>query len=79
MKPLHHGSGCFIPITVAQCPECGGELVARSLQWDAATGAPHAAAIDFHCCDDPDLNHAYHQDKWQPVRDKIAAWCEAIT
>lgn len=79
MKPLHHGSGCFIPVTVAQCPECKGELMARSMQWDKATGAPHAAAIEIDCIEDLGYRHAYPQIKWQPVRDRIADWCGAIT
>lgn len=79
MKPLWHGSGCYIPTTVAVCPECGGELYAKSLSWWAETGQPSANSIDIHCREDPDLNHRWHQSDWQPVRDAIAKWSGATT
>jgi NMD protein affecting ribosome stability and mRNA decay len=78
MKPLHHGSGCFIPTTVAVCPECGGELYAKSNQWVEATGQPIACDIDIHCHDDEHLTHRYWQSHWQPVIDAIRKWCGAI-
>jgi len=78
MKPLHHGSGCFIPITVATCPECGGELYAMTINWEEATGRPFASAIGVYCRDDNDLKHNLSQGEWKPVLDKIAAWCGAI-
>ncbi len=79
MRPLYHGSGCYVPLEVAKCPECGAELTARSMQWNAATGEPHGEYIDICCTADPDLNHHYHQDRWQPVRDAIVRWCRAYT
>lgn len=76
-KPLWFGVGCFIPREVAVCPECGGELTARSMQWDEQTGQPDASAIDVICAGDPDVNHRWWQSTWQPVNDCIAKWCDA--
>ena len=78
MSALHHGSGCYIPKGVAVCPECGGELHARSMSWEQATGRPIAADIEIGCVADPDLNHRFWQSDWQPVRDAIAKWVKAI-
>lgn len=79
-KPCWGGSGCYVPGSVAVCPECGGELTARSMQWDAATGQPDATAIDIDCVDylSHQHAHAWHQSQWQPVRDAIAKWCAAF-
>ncbi len=78
-KALWNGTGCYIPKTVAVCPECGGELTARSMQWDAETGRPDAAAIDIECLDylSHMSGHRWHQSDWQPIRDTIAKWCDA--
>lgn len=85
MKPLDFGKGCYVPVEIARCPECGSDLMARSLQWDAETGVPDAVAIDIECTkdltseDDSAVGHAWRQRDWQPVRDKIAAWSGAAT
>jgi hypothetical protein len=52
VRPLYFGGGCHIPKRIALCPECLGELTARSLQWDAGTGEPDAAAIEITCAFD---------------------------
>lgn len=81
MKPLWNGSGCYIPREVATCPECDSELTARSMEWEADTGRPVATAIEIQCLDvmlaHEDRLHHWWQSHWQPVRDKIAAWCGA--
>lgn len=77
MNPLSHGSGCYVPREVAECPECGGELTARSMQWDEQTGVPSAADIDVQCVNDPDCNHRWWQSDWQPVLDAIRRWSKA--
>ena len=78
MKALYHGSGCYTPKTIAICPECDGELYARSFAWDEETGRPIGSALDINCREDPELNHRWHQSDWQPVIDAIRKWCNAI-
>ena len=80
IRPLWHGTISAVPINIAKCPECGGELTARSMQWDAETGQPDATAIEIDRIDGPshcDL-HRWHQSDWQPVRDEISMWCGAF-
>lgn len=78
-RPLWHGIGCYVPKVVAVCPECGGELTARSMQWDTETGQPDAEAIDIECLDYLShlSGHRWFQSDWQPIRDAIVKWCEA--
>jgi hypothetical protein len=80
MTALWHGTGCYVPNSVAVCPECGGELAARSMQWDEETGQPDAAAIEIDCIDylSHYHGHNWHQSSWQPVRDAIAKWCKSM-
>lgn len=77
MSPLTHGSGCYVPREVAECPECGGELHARAMQWDAETGVPDAESIDLDCIADRACRHRWWQSDWQPVLDKIRKWSGA--
>jgi hypothetical protein len=78
-QALLFGGSTDVPDTIAKCPECGGNLAARSMQWDAASGQPDASALDIDCqdalshCD----SHRWHQSEWQPVRDAIVKWCGA--
>lgn len=76
-RALWHGSGCYIPASVAVCPECRGELYAKSMSWDKTTGRPIGSALEINCVQDPDLNHRWHQSDWQPVIDSIRKWCGA--
>jgi hypothetical protein len=81
MSPLHQGSGCYVPKNVAVCPECGRELTARAMQWDAETGLPHASAIEIQCSNEWEgewWRHTWRQSDWQPVRDRIAEWSKAV-
>ena len=70
--------GVYVPKEVAACPECGGELTARAMAWDG-DGRPEAAAIELDCIDylSHESGHRFTQDKWQPVRDAVAKWCDA--
>jgi ssDNA-binding Zn-finger/Zn-ribbon topoisomerase 1 len=77
MTALWHGSGCYVPREVAECPECSGELYARSHSWIEETGQPIAEAIDIGCVNDPDCNHRYWQSDWQSIVDAIRKWCKA--
>jgi len=79
MKPLRYGTEAGVPTTVARCPECGSALFARASAWREDDGTPLASAIEFDCIDDvEEVNHLYWQSDWQPVRDAIAKWCEAV-
>lgn len=71
--------GVYVPKEVATCPECGGELQARSMEWDTETGQPTATGIELECIDylSHESGHNWHQSTWQPVRDVIAKWCGA--
>lgn len=74
-------SGAYVPMAVAKCPECGSELVAQCLQTDGA-GRPVATGIEIDCLSAVregafEVNHTWTQDKWQPVRDSVAKWCDA--
>lgn len=73
------GRGIYVPKCVATCPECQGELQARSMSWEQETGRPIAEAIELDCVDylSHDSRHSFTQDKWQPVRDAVAKWCDA--
>lgn len=70
----------YVPESVAVCPECGGELTASNMH-AKSNGRPIAADIEIMCRMDADEPHAkihrHHQDKWQPVRDAVAKWCDA--
>ena len=81
-KPLWHGTGCYVPKEIAVCPECGGELQARSMEWATESGRPNSSALEVYCVndysDEPGDWHSYRQDKWQPINDAIAKWCGAI-
>lgn len=78
MKALHFGGGCYVPREIAECPECGGELTARSMAWDEKTGRPIGSAIQVDCVKDPNGRHRWHQSDWQPVLDTIRKWGGAI-
>lgn len=74
--------GIYIPKQIATCPECGEELMARSLEHEADTGRPVATGIEIDCLSAVragahEVNHRWSQDKWQPVRDAVAKWCDA--
>ncbi len=77
VMPLWHGSGCYVPRAIAACPECSGEIYAKSLAWDEDTGQPLAEGLDFGCVSDPDCNHSWRQSDWQPVVDSVRKWCNA--
>jgi hypothetical protein len=79
-QALLFGGSTDVPDTVAKCPECGGDLAANSMQWDAETGQPDAAALEIVCIADArELTciHRWHQSEWQPIRDAIVKWCKA--
>lgn len=71
--------GIYVPKCIAVCPECGGEIQARSMEWEADTGRPVATGIELDCVDYliHEGGHSFAQDKWQPVRDAVAKWCGA--
>lgn len=74
------GSGCYVPREVAICPECEGELAARCIEHEVATGRPIATGIEVDCMNDlrdGKAGHRWYQSDWQPVRDVIAKWCDA--
>ncbi len=79
-RALWHGVGCYVPPGVAVCPECGLELTARALGYVAATGRPIAASIEIECLGDMNglQSHRWYQSEWQPVRDAIVKWCDAL-
>lgn len=69
----------YVPKFVAICPECQGELQARSMEWEQATGRPVATGIELDCIDylSHESGHSFTQDKWQPVLDAVYKWCDA--
>jgi hypothetical protein len=73
---LLFGGNADVPAAVAKCPECGGELAARSMQWDEHTGQPDAIALEIDCADHLSHHHAHnwHQSTWQPVVDAVRKW-----
>lgn len=80
-RALWFGGECGVPPTLATCPECGATLLARAMQWEQATGRPASQAIELYCQNEFNnariAMHGWTQDKWQPVRDAVAAWCGA--
>jgi hypothetical protein len=77
--PLWNGSQYPVPKHVATCPECLGELVARSMEWETETGRPVASSIEIDCLGEIRQRHDWKQHLWQPVRDAIAKWADART
>ena len=71
--------GVYVPVSIARCPECSGEIQARSMEWEEETGRPTATGIELDCVDylSHESGHSFTQDKWQPVRDAVAKWCNA--
>lgn len=76
--------GLYVPQNVALCPECGDDLIARSMEWEQESGRPVATGIEIECVSflreslDQSANaHEFRQCDWQGVRDKIAKWCSA--
>mgnify|MGYP000903357993 CR=1 FL=1 len=72
--------GCYVPKLIAVCPECGGELAARSGSWETQTGRPVAESIELDCMNDlrdGKAGHRWFQSDWQPVRNRIYRWCNA--
>jgi hypothetical protein len=57
---LFYGGGSMVPLSVAMCPECQGQLHAECNRWDAITGKPIADGIDVTCCDEQLL-----LDEWE--------------
>jgi len=70
---------CYVPKEVAVCPECGGELAARSMSNEVDTGRPIASAIEFDCMNDcrGGISHRWYQSTWQPIRDAVTVWSGA--
>ncbi len=82
LKALQFGKGCYVPKTVAVCPECGGELIARSMQWDSESGRPHKEALEIDCLKDyanVSPMHRYLQCDWQKVNDSVAKFGNAVS
>jgi hypothetical protein len=72
--------GVYVPKEVAVCPECRGELAARSMEWEAETNRPTEVGIELDCMNDlrdGKRLHRWWQSDWQCVRDRIAKWCGA--
>lgn len=86
LRALWGGTRCYVPRSVAVCPECGGELAAHAMSMIAATGQPVASAIEIECLTDLDgrgetkngLGHRWFQSDWKPVRDAVAKWSGAF-
>jgi hypothetical protein len=74
------GPGIYVPTGIAKCPECGSELIAQCIEYEAGTGRPVATGIELDCVasmHEARLSHSFAQDKWQPVRDVVVRWCGA--
>jgi hypothetical protein len=79
-KSLQFGKGCYVPKAVAVCPECGGELIARSMAWDTESGRPHKEALEIDCLyANPNPTHRYLQHDWQRVDDAVAKFGNAVS
>lgn len=81
--PLRFTNSIVIPRDVAECPECGGHLTAKSCAYDEESGVAFAAEMQIDCenerwDDDSGMNHAWRQSDWQPVIDIIRKWTGAI-
>jgi len=73
--------GIYVPKEVAVCPECQGELAARSMAWDTATDRPVPVEIQIDCMNElrnGKTAHRWHQSDWHPVIDCIRDWCGAM-
>lgn len=75
---LNYGGSCLVPHEVANCPECGGQLVAQSYEYEVAGGTPTIGGVVVDCDLDPDYKHRYYQSDWQPVLDAVLKWCGAV-
>lgn len=69
----------LVPRTVAECPECGAKLRARSHAWDEESGRPLASELQIDCVKESGRRpHRWWQSDWQPVIDAVRKHCNAI-
>lgn len=88
-RTLFYGGGAVVPLSVATCPECGGQLHASSDEWEVTTGCPTSITVD--CMEEElrldewenndgdershrEVAHKWHQSDWQPVVDTVREW-----
>jgi hypothetical protein len=86
---LFYGGGAVVPLSVATCPECGGQLHASSDEWEVTTGCPTSITVncmeeelrldEWENNDDDERSHSevahkWHQSDWQPIVDTVREW-----
>lgn len=90
-QALLYGGRCDVPMEVAVCPECGGQLHAHSTAWITRTGQPIVDGLVVSCTRDIDaddlgekgpamdsIDHRWMQDTWIGPRGRVATWAEAM-
>ncbi len=77
-EALLFGGSSDVPIDVATCPECGGQLRVISMSWGDQTGVPLASALDVWCKRDHPGTHRWFQSEWQKGIDAIRQWAGAV-
>jgi hypothetical protein len=77
-KKLLYGGHCGVPKDVCVCPECGGKLMAESMEWIEETGMPTIGGLTVDCKNSFVERHRYWQSDWQSVINQVEKWCGAV-
>jgi hypothetical protein len=63
-----------LPPSIAQCPECDGDVLLEIDEWETVTGIPTSAGCTYRCANEDDGHYRMPYVDWLPVERIWYAW-----